>query len=336
MDIKCILVNGFYASGASAVIDYLKEFEGVFAPDMEFRLLKEPHGIIDLDRVLNGHNDLLNEDIAIREFLMLANKYIPYRHGFNGFGMGYDRFFGKNLFKITNKYVDSLVECKYPGHWWYLDLYSSSLSYVIHKILRKIGLYDNRLNSHMYFRTANEEDFLEKTRAYLKEIIDDCINDIPGVDTFIFDQAIPANQPSLAQRYFPGCKFIVVDRDPRAIYAETAMQLKEINRNLGQIGPYAKDTDNVKLFIDYYKKMRERSEYSGECLRIQFEDFVLNKNNTRKIVLDYVGINEEKHKFKEVYFQPSVSKNNVYLWERFDCKKECEIIEKELSEYIYV
>ena len=114
------------------------------------------------------------------------------------------------------------------------------------------------------------------------------------------------------------------------------MQLKEINRNLGQIGPYAKDTDNVKLFIDYYKKMRERSEYSGECLRIQFEDFVLNKNNTRKIVLDYVGINEEKHKFKEVYFQPSVSKNNVYLWERFDCKKECEIIEKELSEYIYV
>ena len=44
-----ICVSGYGKSGSSACINLLKEFEFVDGPDKEFRIAKDPHGLIDLE-----------------------------------------------------------------------------------------------------------------------------------------------------------------------------------------------------------------------------------------------------------------------------------------------
>ena len=75
MNCKYILVNGYTATGSSAVVDLLQEFNHMYIPPHEFRLLCDPFGIIDLDREINNSVDCLNDDIAIRNFQWLTKKY---------------------------------------------------------------------------------------------------------------------------------------------------------------------------------------------------------------------------------------------------------------------
>lgn len=325
-----VLINGYFATGASAVVDYLKEFENIYTPETEFRLLKEPHGIIDLDYVLNGHFDVLNEDIAIRDFIKFTNQYLPSRKGFKPFGLGYERFYGKEIIDATKEYIKKIVDCEYEGFWWYLDMLDSYPIYIFHKIMRKLKIYDDRVHRKMYFRCRNEEDFLKSTRDYLEQIFEKIYLENPEVDYIVLEQAIPANQPALGQRYFPGCKVLNVERDPRSVFVESLV----VWSNLGQIGPYAVKIGNVKLFVDYYKKLRDNSKNQGECLKVQFEDFVLNKSK-REEVLTYLGIDEKTHVKPETTFIPSQSEKNVFIWKKYDFKEEYKVIERELSEYLY-
>ena len=52
-------------------------------------------------------------------------------------------------------------------------------------------------------------------------------------------------------------------------------------------------------------------------LRLKFEDFILNYNETLKIVLEFIGINESKHVLKKQYFikinQILKSKSSLFL-----------------------
>lgn len=327
-----ILVNGYFATGASAVVDYLKEFEGVFTSDCEFRILKDPHGVIDLDNILNGNNDVLNEDMAMREFLLFAKKYIKKGGKFRPFGLGYENYYGKNFYKITENYINSLTDSKYRGHWWYIDILDAYPKFILHKILRKFKIYDDRRKSFMYFRNKDELDFLEKTRNYINQIFDDLFSNEKKNDYIVLEQAVAANQPGLAQRYFPGSKVIVVDRDPRSVYYESNTRLSS---TLGQMGQYVNNTKNYSLFVDYYKKCRQESKYKGDCFRIQFENFVLDRNDIRKKLLEYVGITEDKHIRKEEFFKPNVSIKNIDVWKHYDYDDAYRFLEKELTDYLY-
>ncbi len=66
---RYILIAGYGWSGSSAVVDLLNEIDGFYEPHVEFRLLKDPYGLIDLRHALVEHWDILNSDIAIRDFL---------------------------------------------------------------------------------------------------------------------------------------------------------------------------------------------------------------------------------------------------------------------------
>ena len=103
---KYILVNGYTATGSSAVVDLLQEFNHMYVPPHEFRLLCDPFGIIDLDREINNSVDCLNDDISIRSFQWLTKKYFKTAKRFGTIGLNYEKDFTKNIRVVTDEYIN--------------------------------------------------------------------------------------------------------------------------------------------------------------------------------------------------------------------------------------
>jgi len=92
--IKFIAVSGYGWSGSGACIDILREFSGVDGPNNEFRMIKDPYGLLDLENSLTSSWDFVRHDMAIKDFL----KYCKVLSR----GSGLFKKEGRNFSKILN------------------------------------------------------------------------------------------------------------------------------------------------------------------------------------------------------------------------------------------
>ena len=212
-----IFVNGYGCTGSSAVVDFLKEFENVAVPaaEKEFRLVKDPYGIIDLDRALNNPIDPLNEDIAIKKFIWMTDKYIRQPGRLTDVRCGYINDFGENIREQTEKYIQALIGMKYEGYWWYMDMEKSAFGMFCKKFLRKIKIKDFETYEDMFLYLLTEDEFVIETRKYLANIFAPFV--LSSKSHIVLDNAIPATHPSYAERYFGDFRMINVERDPRDV-----------------------------------------------------------------------------------------------------------------------
>ena len=83
--------------------------------------------------------------------------------------------------------------------------------------------------------------------------------------------------------------------------------------------------------------MRENEKKTNTlALRLNFEDLVLNYEETKQDIENFIGIDSIHHKAKFEYFNPAISVNNLQVYNRDDkYREEVEVIELELSEYLY-
>ena len=329
---KYVLVNGYTSTGSSAVLDLLSEYKGVFVPNKEFRIIKDPHGVYDLDKALNCSTDLLNEDIAAREFLWLVNKYSKDGSGFRTTGLHYTNEFGIDFKRLSESYIEDLTSHKYCGYWWYLNLDRNVLECFIQKVLKKLKIYDYRKHSTMRLFLQSEEEFLKKTKTYINNIFTN-LNLPEDVSIIALDQAIPATHPGLAMRYFDDVKVINVERDPRSVYTDLITEEKRNGDIVGHVGFDIAETHNVDLFVEWYLKCRKPG-MQGDALNIFFEDVILNYDETVRQIEEYIGIESKMHIAPLSHLKPEVSRKNVRYWDRYDCQDEIKIIEQKLSGYI--
>ena len=64
-----VSVVGYGWSGSSAYIELLKELNGISALPGEFRIARDPYGLVYLEDSLVHNWDFIGHDIAIRNFL---------------------------------------------------------------------------------------------------------------------------------------------------------------------------------------------------------------------------------------------------------------------------
>ena len=114
-------------------------------------------------------------------------------------------------------------------------------------------------------------------------------------------------------------KVVLVTRDPRDEFAE----LKQI-----------KKATSVDGFIDWYKEMQRRLKQINDpiVLRLRFEDFVNRNKEMVNILCNHVSLNSSILS----NYEPNLSKKNIGKYQKILSKKEIEIIENNLSEYMYV
>lgn len=324
--IKFVAVSGYGSSGSSAVVNLLKEFEGYWDLGGEMRLLREPYGICDLEHSLIDEWDVLNSDIAIRDFVWLVERLNRKSSKWGGTGCGYSELFGPTFLEETEKYIAKLTAFEFRGYWWWFDFKQSNLRMVLNRIKKKLCIMDFKDMGRMRFVDLSEEEFLNITKSYIVNLYIKCTQ-AKNIElkTAILDQAVSLNQFARVSRYFDDLRLIVVDRDPRDAFVEQVKRKLIIGREVAQ-------SHDINKYVRYYKKMREgiKEKKQNKILYIKFEDLILDYENTREKILLFLGESRDIHINKHKYLNLEESKKNIGVWRKYAFQGEIRKIEDEL------
>ncbi len=324
-DVQYICVVGYGWSGSSAVVDLLKEFEGNWDSEAEFRILTDSHGMMDLEHALIEKWDAQNVDIAIHDFLDFA-RFLNQNEGKFKRGLNYDKIFHGKFMEATERFIGEVSDYSYKSYWWMYDYRKPYSKWLMQKILNKV--VPQEYIETMYFSDIGKEDFYLAVKHYMKDLIEivaqgrECRN-------IILDQAVHPQHAMKAFDYFDNVKVIIVDRDPRDSYCDI-VELKKL------LGKDVSITHEVSKYVKWHRKYRENNKIEHDnILRIQFEDLILHYDDTVKQITDFIGDEHMKHTDKCKHFDPSVSRKNVGKYLNFPYQDEIRVLEQELKEYLY-
>ncbi len=327
---KFILVNGYGWTGSGVVLDILKECEGVFAPDFEFRIIKDPDGLIDLDQEINQMTDLLNVDYAIKKFKQMIDFYARKGGGLKGPGCSYDVLFKGKLKEYSDAFIESITWVKYKGYWGGLENLKDRQQYFKDRIKYKIGICNYQYETDMYLPKGSEEYFVNQAKLFLESVFNAVTDEAVNI---ALDQAIPVKKSWYADRYFENNCVIVVDRDPRDVF------INLIKRE-ALVGYDSKIKKNADLFIEWYRQSHVLPKQNAKKMMfIRYEDILFAPEDSVERILDFCEISSDKHIFKGKWFCAEKSMQNYRIWEK-DAKyteyfKEIDKIQTGLQEFIY-
>jgi hypothetical protein len=351
---KFIDVSGLGHSGKTAVTDLFREVEGVHAHhnSFEFDLLRLPDGIIDLHQALVEKWSPVRSDMAIKRFKKLCESLNDY----------YSKLLTDRFMEFTNQYLKSLVIDHLYIDGWYDSLYNKDgYREELKNTLKRIGLFNLVKNGYGLVKSSKNKPssktevflgdgsgFLEKTIDYLENVIFSGMAE--NKNTVISNNVFEPFNPSMSLEYFNKAFCVIVDRDPRDIYASvmdiglqfvpefeageglfTADYLQQLKEDMLGAG-------NIHSFINRQIVYRQKMEFNRSdrsIVYIHYEDLVLNYDKTAQLIFDAVGIDSRRHVNKRKHFDPDKSVKNVGVWKAIKDKEEIKLIEKELKEYLY-
>lgn len=324
-------ICGYGATGSSAVVHLLKEYEELQVFDKaEFQYAFQVDGLQDLEyHLLKRYSRHMSGDIAIKRFLNVISwaKTPLVRKTIEK-----DEFI-----KITNEYVESLIQTSWIGIDNFDYQGKSVLKNMIVLGFKKIifpyfeSIFKRPWNiwpARKIYLSIEPEDFYKKTRIYTSKLLKSLGADLSK--PIVLDQVFEGNAPQNSFPFFDNAKAIVIDRDPRDLWlvAKYAPDARGEARFMPR--------NNVKTYVEYYRKLRKYQERkdSEEILFLNFEELIYEYDSTVKKIENFLGIS--KHVNLKKYFKPDISINNTQLMHRYpESKEEVEYIERELKEYLF-
>jgi len=323
---KIISVSGFGWSGSGAVVDLLKEIKGIKYFPYEFRILKDPDGIIDLEHGLVNNWQELKSDITIRRFLKYAKILGRKPKFYYPLSYNYNYLLNNNFFNILNKYLEQLVDLKWHGSWPHHYHEFSSLKWFFYRVFNRLHLAKYFIKKDKMYLSCPKEIFYDATKEFFNNIAKE-IDLNSDSNTIFFDQLIPPYNCHRYLKYFHDPKIFIIDRDPRDVYVEAL--------NWSYI-----PTDNVNDFIIWYKTQREyffqNLIFSDRILYLKYEDIILKYDEMLKKIYSFLNINPEDHIHRKKFLNPDISKKNIGKWKYIDNNKVIKQIESHLKEYCYL
>jgi hypothetical protein len=321
---KFLDLSGYTFSGKHAVIDLVREFKGYHTPHFEFEfcLLRVQDGLMDLEKALVDDWSLVRCVAALRRFKRLIDILSgpPKRLSITPGGYGYETHFSGNFFRISQQYLNSLIDVSWQAEWPYAFHDLGIWEFFSRKVLKKLGK-KNALFTEMALSSG--EGFIEKTQKYLEDLFTQGIGE--QYSTYLMYNAFEPFNPERPLRYFKDARCIIVDRDPRDNY------VTGVN--------YSFTSSDVQSFILRHKLFREQTEKqiksTERILKVQFEDLVLNYDTIVPTILNFLQEDEEIHIHKKRYFDPAISSQNIGIWKDYPKQDEIDLIEKELGAYCY-
>lgn len=322
-----ILVLGYGWSGSSAVVDLLNEYDQTYQIPVEFRLIKDPYGMMDLRYNLVDRWDPLNVDISVKKFLWHVKylnqkrKRIPPR-----VGLGYQTALHHDFENAVNKFISEIAPTQYDGFWFFFDYLKSGVDLLFERVLLKLHLKKNK-NENMFYSNISGDYFDQKAQECIESIFAEAQSKSKFL---ILDQAVPAQDIEQADHYFKDYKVIVVDRDVRDNYCDLV-------NNHALIGEEIRKSKDNRFFIDWYLRLRKnRSDYSesSNVKFVSFEKLVFEYEETVREIEDFVGLSSDSHKKIKEYFNPDNSKRNIGIWKKYERQEIISDLKEKLADYI--
>lgn len=345
---KIIDVSGYGHSGKGVLTDFFREFDGVTSHEhlFEFNLLRIQGGLIDLKHNLVDNWSPIRSSAALTRFEKLIKRLgtnsnvIDPRSWFVSTGNNYNSFFDNKFIDLSNEYISQLILYRTKKVWPYTKIEQSGLGTFLQRLGNKF--FPNRLEKSTFYLTENK-NFLNLTRTYLDALLFSSYgNENP---TIITNNMIEPYNPDYSIDFFTDAKSIIIQRDPRDIYASLY-----VDSNIKHIPDYLKKSsrwkekssfllaDNIDTFINQQRVLFQNTNSvsdSKNVLRLRFEDIVLNYVKTREILYEFTGLSPASHTKSQDFFNPNDSVKNIGLWEKIGDDTNIKKIMTELPELCY-
>lgn len=309
-----ILVIGTLASGSSALVDMLKEYENIGALPREFDNFRRPGFVSDQLSAATciDYPNVIDDNVR---FISSTWKFIYKSSLWKYFFKERTRKLWDKNWKIFEKYKICLI--------------SLQQIYILSELSKK-------LKSPISF-----EEKIHHSNEWIRQI-----GNIysPRYDFILFNQPLlPWSDPEIWTKVFKPFKLICVYRDPKDQLAEMirrdiefspfrANQLTYGQFNL--ISIYGNDrkgrfkflTDALKNrleTIDHWQKILPEDQF----MLIDFEGMVKNYEDYKLEIEKFLGITEEYHKNKKVHLDPDIAlKNSIGIYKQYLSEDEIIIL----------
>lgn len=328
-----ISIAGYGSTGSSAVVNLLEEVDSCFVVGGEFRFIQDPDGLDDFCKNISDSWGWVRSDAFVRRFIKytdtLGRRGTPF-----SFGENLDQRFNHKFFNYRDQFLKSVIDTSWQGYWFYHDYHERNFAEVFiekcKRYLKRFGVDKKTIRkitkkSEMYFVRHDVDVY-----GYAGEFIQGLFSELvlsESKSKFVLDQLVlPYNQDGF-KKLFPGLKQIVVDRDPRDVY------LDAMTYNAYPI------TEDIETFISFYTAQRSyRKEECDNTLFVKFEDLIFEYEETKSLIFQFLNIDPDCHKRRQLCFDPNVSKANVGTWRKSEFqsyREEIEYIETELCDWLY-
>lgn len=300
------IVAGYGWSGSGAIIDCLKEISTVRTFDVEYRGIKDPYGLLDLERALTENWDLLNSDFAIRNFIKLSGMHGKINSKFTKYRLSYEKKINKEFAALTEEYVKSLITANVRFTWWQRHVHSGWSRHILAKFLAKIDH-----SPSAYLASQEKEEFLIKTINYL-----DLLFSLNNDQLTVLDQAVSPNNIIGGLKYFRDPRMIIVDRNPYDVLAD----LRINNALMG-----TQSCENaLEAFAHFYRAARANSikNIPKNAKIVNFEDLVNDYASTRSRLLEFLKLDESPNPVTYERFDPVKSQKNIGIYKKYLSSKE--------------
>lgn len=335
-DITFVNVSGFCSSGSSAVVDLLKELKGFYVPDAEIRFLRDPYGISDLEHALVHNWDLINSSAAITDFLQIMRKNARPKGLVLPMGFGLKNSITPDFLKITEDYISGLSDYTYKTDYYHYKFKKSYIKYQIDRYrwaLERLSKGKvksiNRNIETCYFSHPTQDQFNAATMSFLDKLFEQKATE-QNSSHIVLDQAVSVNNPDVIHRYFNKAKLIIVDRDPRDMYCDDV--------NWGDnMDDHYETKEAAERYVIRAKAQRENIKTDKDVMYLRFEDLIINYDETRKKIFEFLGVKEEDHINMGKCLKTEVSIKNIGIWRKFypTCKDAIDVLESSLPELCY-
>lgn len=343
---KFVDISGFGHSGKSVLTDLLKEFEGFQVPhyNFEFNLIRIQGGLIDLKHALVDNWSPIRSDAALRRFKRLikrigpkASLLKPLTIAYSN-GMNYDDYFNAQFTPLSLEYIQNLIASSFKGEWPYQMLENSPMSQLNQRLLARLRL-KKKFTSEVLLTSVSKQEFLEKTQQYLIKLFGSIAQ--PHKRVMVTHNSLEPFNPHDGLLLLPNSKLIVVQRDPRDIYASVAklggfIPGYESKRNW-QIKRAMLGLDDVNIFCNrqliYYNQVKRTND--SRVLKLRFEDLIKSYDATIHNIYNFLGESDIVHRHKLKFFNPENSIKNIGLYKKLKSDKNLDVIEKRMAEFLY-
>lgn len=327
---KIITCASYYGTGSSVITDLFSEYSNAHSTtEFEFRFAHDPNGLMDLEYHLVENFNREGSGYALKAFL----KFCKYNNRVL-FHKKYCKFFDKKYLEYSLKYINSLTDFSYKGFWHFDLSQKGKIAYcflgILFKLFYKLGFKRISVlpNEITYCSNPGSDKFLMATQEYTSNLLNHLNPN--NKQYLIVDQLVPSTNTAKAMRYFKDEIFVfIVDRDPRDVYILCKTRWR---------GDRVFPRDSVEKWCEWFKYVRQHSQNqeNNHILFVRFEDLVYKYEESIRLIESFVGIDSKEHIAPFQKFNPKKSVYNTQIFSRDKrWKKDIEIIEKLLPEYLY-
>lgn len=339
-------VSGVGNSGKTAVVDLLREVEGVSVPPywFEFDFIRIQNGLLDLRHRLFEDWSPVRAHYAIQAFCRVAEQmgqdpaWWDLRALLNSTSQRYDRHFGGGFVRLSKEFANSFIALCYVAEWPYDDLQLWAGWRFIRKIAIKLGF---RRVLRRPVHVPDAQDFDRRATDYLTTLF---ARRVPhGSSHVVLNNGLEPFNPVPGLDMIEGARQIIVTRDPRDVYV-SGLNRHNVSSVDAKLLPFDNDglnksflaTDNLKEYA-HRQRLFYSHVYAGEdprILHVRFEDLCLEYDATVKKIFDFLDIDPARHTASRTSFIPEKSRLGVGLWRNYSKKDEIAFIARELPDLI--